>query len=195
MGVLGFLADVLLAVFVGLIVLEVTIREPAWSRAMVRRAARRLPDPMREACTAEWLADLGEVTGPLSKILFVGGLFWGASRIRQSWRAKRLEELNKHRDKYREAKRTVLSSDIEMDVALIDDCSKLREMCNRIKHVTTFEEFAPIQQQVGKYLHRVNTVSTVNAILLTQFWHDLQKDPEITEKLNYFRHELRGGYE
>jgi hypothetical protein len=72
---------VLTAIVLPLLLSEFTDLCPWLAKKLVRRAARRLPEPDRPRWEAEWLAELASKPGQLLKLLWALGLLPGAWKM------------------------------------------------------------------------------------------------------------------
>jgi hypothetical protein len=85
------LGTIALAVVVQLITDEISGRTPRLAKWMIELAARRLPEPLRSRYQSEWLQDLEDIGGTLSRLKFgIGCLISVRSLIRDTG-AYRLE--------------------------------------------------------------------------------------------------------
>ncbi|MFP5205340.1 MAG: hypothetical protein ACLGSH_08295 [Acidobacteriota bacterium] len=76
------------AILAGIIIVllsnEITAWLPALPKLLVAKAARRLPEELRARYEEEWEADLQEIPGDLTRVLYSLGLQVAGRRIRRS---------------------------------------------------------------------------------------------------------------
>jgi hypothetical protein len=93
-GILEYLAGLLLVVFLGLVAIELAGWSPVVARWIVRRAARRLPNLERERWLEEWYCDLDAVGGrPLTVLMHGLGILRASAGMRDTTLARAKEAI------------------------------------------------------------------------------------------------------
>jgi hypothetical protein len=78
---LEYVIAVLLGMIGSLIAWEITLHYRKWCEAIIRLAARQLPDEQRTIREEEWLAALNDCVGLISAFAHAGGCWIGAAAV------------------------------------------------------------------------------------------------------------------
>lgn len=85
-----YLSVILLSVFSGIIVLELTAHNSRLCVWIINIAASRVPEPMRSQLKEEWLAHLHDMSSPTMRLYHALGCFKGSYEVAHLWRTEQL---------------------------------------------------------------------------------------------------------